>query len=369
LIISFLFMLGPKALLVELRGGACIHMTIILLWAGKWHRRSNCITGAEWMVFRFGNGPDGKAARIITALSMQIFTIGMVTYLAKGVGLFFSTFLPFSPAACSFVVILIACIYTAVSGFYGVVFTDLFQAFIIIAAVIVVSVMAINRAWFGENFSELAAQISGLDNWMSSIPQWKVNMPAGYENYTWLGVLAIFYLTKALINGLGGGNEPKFFGARNDRECGTLTFFWTSLLTFRWPLMIGVAILGFNYIHQLVPDISVLNDATMMIKSAFPGIRQAGWDHLISKIINQQDQFPILVDQLKNLMGKNWIEELKMLSYYGTVNTERILPAVILHSIPVGLKGLLIIALTAACMSTFDSNVNWAVGFITHDIY
>ena len=68
-------------------------------------------------------------------------------------------------------------------------------------------------------------------------------------------------------------------------------------------------------------------------------------------------------------MGKKWIEELKMLSYYGTVNTERILPAVILHSIPVGLKGLLIIALTAACMSTFDSNVNWAVGFITHDIY
>lgn len=92
LIISFLFMMGPKALLVELRGGLAIHMPIILLWAGKWHRRSGCITGAEWMIFRFGNGIDGKAARIITALAMQIFTIGMVTYLSKGVGIFFSTF-------------------------------------------------------------------------------------------------------------------------------------------------------------------------------------------------------------------------------------------------------------------------------------
>ena len=143
LIISFLFMMGPKALLVELRGGVCIHMAVILLWAGKWHRRSGCITGAEWMIFRFGNGPDGKAARIITAVSMQIFTIGMVTYLSKGVGIFFSTFLPFSPEACSLAVILIACLYTAVSGFYGVVFNDHLQAFMIIVAVVFVTVKAI----------------------------------------------------------------------------------------------------------------------------------------------------------------------------------------------------------------------------------
>jgi Na+/proline symporter len=369
LIISFLFMMGPKALLVELRGGLCIHMVIILLWAGKWHRRSGCITGAEWMIFRFGNGPDGKAARIITAISMQIFTIGMVTYLSKGVGIFFSTFLPFSPETCSLAVILIACLYTAVSGFYGVVFTDLFQAFMIIVAVAVVTVMAIGTSWFGGGLPELATKISGFDSWMSALPQWKVSMPAGYENYNWLGILAIFYLTKTLINGLGGGGEPKYFGARNDRECGTLTFFWTSLLTFRWPLMIGVAILGFHYINQLIPDMSVLNDAALMIKTALPGIQQADWGNVISNIINRPDQYPALVEQLQAMLGQSWTEQIKMLSFHGTVNAERILPAVILHSIPVGLKGLLIISLTAACMSTFDSNVNWAVGFITHDIY
>lgn len=368
-IISFLYMLGPKGMLIELRGGLCIHMAIILIWAGKWHRRSGCITGAEWMIFRFGNGPDGKAARIITALAMQIFTIGMVIYLSKGVGIFFSTFLPFSPEACSLVVILIACIYTAASGFYGVVFTDLFQGFIIIAAVLVVTVLAIQKTWFDPNFPTLATQISGMEGWTSSIPQWEVNMPKGYENYNFLTLMAMFYLLKTIINGLGGGGEPKFFGARNDRECGTLTFLWTSLMAFRWPLMIGFAILGIYFVNQNIPDTALLADATVMIKSTFAGVGHPQWESTISELIKNQAEYPGLITQLQELLGPTWSEQIRLTSFYGTINPERILPVIILNAIPIGLKGLLLIALTSACMSTFDGNVNWAVGFITRDLY
>jgi len=369
LIISFLFMIGPKALLVELRGGLAIHMTLILLWAGKWHRRSGCITGAEWMIFRFGNGVDAKAARIITAVSNQVFIVGMVTYLSKGVGIFFSTFLPFAPQTCSFAVVMIACLYTAASGFYGVVITDLFQSLIIIAAVIVVTVLAIDKSWLGGGLPELAAGVSGNPDWMSGLPAWHVKMPAGYEDYNWIGMLAVLYLAKALINGAGGGGEPKYFGARNDRECGTLTFFWTVMMVFRWPFMIAVAILGFHLIHQLIPDLSVLGTAAETIKAALPGIKEADWGNALSQIVNNPQGYPDLVPQLKSILGASWAEQVKMLSFQGTVNAERILAAVILYSIPVGLKGLLIVALTAACMSTFDSNINFSVGFITHDLY
>lgn len=368
-IISFLYMLGPKGMLIELRGGLCIHMVIVLLWAGKWHRRSGCITGAEWMIFRFGNGPDGKAARIITAISQQIFTIGMVTYLAKGVGIFFSSFLPYSPEVCSAVVISIACIYTAASGFYGVVFTDLFQGFIIIAAVVVVTFLAIQKSWFDPEFPSLATRISGMDSWASSIPKWKVEMPKGYEGYNLITMFAMFYLLKTIINGLGGGGEPKFFGARNDRECGTLTFLWTSLLAFRWPLMIGVAILGFYFVNDNIPDTDKLSEATVMIKEAFPGVEHAQWERTVNAMIKNQDQYPGLTGQLKELLGSTWSEQIRLTSFYGDINPERILPVVILNAIPVGLKGLLLIALTAACMSTFDGNVNWAVGMITRDLY
>lgn len=368
-IISFLYMLGPKGMLIELRGGLCIHMAVVLIWAGKWHRRSGCITGAEWMISRFGNGIDGKAARIITAISQQIFTIGMVTYLAKGVGIFFSTFLPYSPETCSFVVILIACIYTAASGFYGVVFTDLFQGFIIIAAVVVVTFLAIQKAWFDPEFATLATQMSGMKNWASSIPQWKVDMPEGYQQYNLITMFAMFYLLKAIINGLGGGGEPKYFGARNDRECGTLTFLWTSLLAFRWPMMIGIAILGFYFVNNNIPDTTHLSKATVMVKEAFPEVEHAQWERTVNHAIKNQDEYPELTEQLKALLGPTWSEQLRLTSYHGDINPERILPVVILNMIPIGLKGLLLIALTSACMSTFDGNVNWAVGMITRDLY
>ena len=368
-IISFLYMLGPKGMLIELRGGLCIHMAIILIWAGKWHRRSGCITGAEWMIFRFGNGPDGKAARIITAVSMQIFVTGMVIYLSKGVGVFFSTFLPYSPAQCSFVVIMIACAYTAASGFYGVVFTDLFQGFIIIAAVIVVTVLAVQKSWYDPNFANLAEQMSGMEGWASSVPKWKVNMPEGYENYNFLTIMAMFYLLKTIINGMGGGGEPKYFGARNDRECGTLTFIWTTLMAFRWPMMIGFAILGIYFINSNIPDTALLADAAGMIKTTFAGVTHPQWDGTVSEIIKNQAQYPDLIGQLQDLLGSTWTEQLRLTSFYGTINAEKILPVVILNSIPMGLKGLLLIALTSACMSTFDGNVNWSVGLITRDLY
>jgi Na+/proline symporter len=136
IIVSFLFMLGPRGLYIEFRGGAVLVLAVFLLWAGKWHRRSGCITGAEWMVYRFGDGFGGQFARIASAIAQVVFTVGMMAYMVKGIGLFLSMFLPFSPLVCSLMMIGVATVYTMVSGFYGVVFTDMFQSVIILIAVI-----------------------------------------------------------------------------------------------------------------------------------------------------------------------------------------------------------------------------------------
>jgi len=370
-IISLLYIMGPKALFVELRGGLCIHMAVVMLWTGKWHRRSGCITGAEWSVFRFGNGPSGQAARVVTAIAVPIFIIGMVTYLSVAVGLFFSMFLPLSPMWCSLLIIGIACIYTAMSGFYGVVFTDFVQSMIIITAAIIITVMAVAGSWGNENFPELAAQVSGMSNWMSAVPAWKSEMPAGYENYQFIYIIALFYLFKAVvIDGFGSGGDPKFFGARNDRECGTLTLMWTSLMTVRWPLMIGCAILGIYLIHQKIPDQSVLKDAATAIKAEYPALKAAEWKEKIFDIQKHPEQYPAeLINKLQSSLGNGWQAKLMLTSYEGGVNGERILPSIIINVIPNGLKGLILIALLAACMSTFDSNVNYAVGFLTRDLY
>lgn len=368
--ISLLFIMGPKTLLIELRGGLCIHMAVVMLWTGKWHRRSGCITGAEWSIFRFGSGPAGQAARIVTAIAVPIFIIGMVIYLSTAVGIFFSMFIPLPPYACSAIIIGIAVVYTAMSGFYGVVFTDVIQSAIVVTAAVVITVMAVGKSWGGEAFPELADRVSGMTDWMNALPQWKTDMPAGYEHYRFIYILAFFYLFKAVVvDGFGSGGDPKFFGARNDRECGTLTLMWISLMTVRWPLMIGTAILGIHLINQHIPEQTVLNDAAALIKSEHT-IEAHEWKNRIFDIQKHPETYPReFIGDLKNTLGDDWKSKLMLTNYDGGINGERILPAVIIHMIPDGLKGLILIALLAACMSTFDSNVNFAVGFLTRDLY
>ncbi len=137
LIVSFLFMLGPRGLYIEFRGGACLVLAFMMLWVGKWHRRSNCMTGAEWMIYRFGENAMAQAARAITAVATIIFMMSMLAYLIKGAGLFLPIFMPFSPFTCALIMVAITILYSVVSGFYGVVYTDLFQCVIIVASVVV----------------------------------------------------------------------------------------------------------------------------------------------------------------------------------------------------------------------------------------
>jgi solute:Na+ symporter, SSS family len=57
-IISFLYMLGPRGLYIAFRGGACIPLALMLIWSGKWHRRSGCITIAEFLEQHSRNQKD-----------------------------------------------------------------------------------------------------------------------------------------------------------------------------------------------------------------------------------------------------------------------------------------------------------------------
>ncbi len=133
LITSLLYLFGPRGLFIEFRGGVPLGLVFVMAWTGKWHRRSNCMTGAEWQVYRFGSGPGGKAARIISAAAGIVFTIGMLAYLVKGAGLFISTFIPqLPPIYASLILITVATLYTVISGYYGVVYCDLLQVFLIL---------------------------------------------------------------------------------------------------------------------------------------------------------------------------------------------------------------------------------------------
>ncbi|MBN1541407.1 sodium:solute symporter [candidate division KSB1 bacterium] len=370
LIVSFIYMLGPRGLLIEFRGGACLLLSFMLVWTGKYHYRSKCMTGAEWMEYRFGSGWGGQFARVVSAVANIIGTIGMLAYLIKGVGLFLSMFLPFSPLVCSIILIAVATLYTMVSGFYGVVFTDFFQSLIILIAVVVITSMAVTKISGTADFAALAQQVTGNPHWMSSALHWHTAMPRGYEAYQHLMLFVFFYFLRSVIGGVSEGADPKYFGARNERETGSLSFLWILLLMVRWPMMMGFAVLGIHLVHDLFPDQTVMLQAADLIKSLVPAASPERWQDILSGIMNTPDNYPpVLIEGLKNLLQSNWQMKLHLLSFNGTVNPERILPAVILFDIPMGFRGLLLVALIAACMSSFDSHVNRTSAFFVRDLY
>ncbi len=371
IIVSFLYLLGPRGLYIEFRGGACLLLPFMLLWAGKWLRRSKVYTPAEWMIFRFGDKFGGRFAQLAAALTVIFTTVGMLSYLVKALGLFLAMFLPFSPFTCALGLVGVATVYTMVSGFYGVVFTDIFQSVIVMGAVIALGIMGTMKVASHPDFGALAETVTGQSNWLSSKMSFHANMPGGeYEAYESLFMFAIFYLIKSAFHGMGFPGDPKYFGARNDRECGTLSFLWSCMITIRWPLMLGFTVLGIFLVRDLFPDLTMVSDAAGIVKSYFPEVSKPQWPTLISEIKNHPGQQPVeLIAQLKAALGDDWGRRLLLVGYEGNINPERILPAVVLFSIKEGFRGLLLIALIAASMSTFDSQANLSAGVMTRDIY
>jgi len=298
-IISFFYILGVKGFLIELRGGVCLAMAFFMIFLGKWHSRAGVMTIAEWMEFRFGKGKQGEIARLLSAIATVITTVGMVAYFFVGTGKFLSMFLPFSPQVCSLIMIAVALFYTVLSGLYGVVYTDLFQSLLIGFAAIFISV----KAYMSVDYATVQAMTP--PGWTNVIPSWRMAMPSGYEIYNLLGLSVIFYFFKVFIEGFGGPQgytAQRYFSVKSDRESGLLSMLWISLLSFRWPFIIAIALLGFT----LGPQVT---------------------------------------------------------------DPEMVLPMVLVHLIPTGIKGLMIAALIAAAMSTFDSTINAGASYLINDVY
>ena len=317
---AFIYALGTKGFFIEIRGGVTLIMAFLMVFMGKWNRRSQVMTQAEWMHFRFGTKREGNIARIIAAVSSIIMTIAMVTYFITGAGKFVGEFLGMEPIFASLIMVTLGMIYTIASGLYGVVWTDVFQGFFIFFLIIYISSLAMIKVDLPDQFFVSVPMVDGsfskisttLAEWSRITPPVRMDMPSGssFEIYNLFGIAIMFYLFKVTLegaSGAGGYMLQRYFAARSDREAGILSLFWTSLLAFRWPLIASFAMLGVY--HGLLPDNNIIADP------------------------------------------------------------ELVLPIVIKNYIPTGIKGLLIAGLMAAAMSTFDSTVNAGAAYWVKDLY
>jgi len=370
IITSFLYMLGPRGLFIEFRGGAGLVLMFMLAYTGKWHRRSGCMTSAEWMTFRFGQGKAAEGVRLLTAIAWVGFSVMMLAYLIRGASLFLGIFFPYPPMVTTLVLITITTLYTMSAGYYGVVFTDLVQGIIIAVACVIISVMAFHMIPSLDSFAATAQAVTGNSDWTSSQPQWHTTMPPGYEAYQPLIMMAMFYLLRNVIGGMGMGGEQRYFGAKSDRDCGLLSAQQATLMTFRWVLMIGFAVMGIYLVHAIYPQAGVTQQAATEIHKYYPQTTAPFWSDLTSHIVNAPEKQPAeLISSLQSILGPDWRGKLPLVGFNGSVNPEQVLPAVLMNQVPAGLKGLIVVALFAAMMSCKNGWVNMASGFFVKDIY
>ncbi|NEP90342.1 MAG: sodium:solute symporter [Okeania sp. SIO2C2] len=310
---ALVYALGTKGFFIEIRGGIVLYLACLMTFIGKWNRRAQVMTVAEWMQLRFGMGREGNIARIISAVANIIFAIASISYFAVGGGKFLGIFLEIDDRVAGILLILLALIYTAISGFYGVVLTDIFQGILIFVAVLYICFMAFQTVNLPDTFSisipgTEQLQPWNLAEWSSLTPPITIDLPGDYSIFNLFGGVMLFYTFKVFLEGAAGGGgyvAQRYFAAKSDREAGLLSLFWIFLLSFRWPLVTAFAVLGIDY-----------------------GLK------------NQVISDPELV-----------------------------LPTVIAEYIPVGIKGLLIACFIAAAMSTFDSIINSSAAYWVKDIY
>jgi Na+/proline symporter len=323
IIVALVYALGARGLYIEFRGGVTLIMAFLMIFMGKWNRRAQVMTLAEWMEFRFGKNGEGRLARLITAITSILVTIAMITYFAIGGGKFLDKFLGIpsfwglpSEFWAATILIAVAMIYTVASGLYGVVWTDVFQGSLIFMIIIYV-VYRVFHFTLPAEFSVTMPikDIAGggfkafpmtYEAWSDILPRWRlaIDNDSVYSMFNFFGIAVMFYLFKVIIEGSGGTGSymiQRYYAARSDREAGLLSLFWTFLLSFRWFFVGAMAVWGV-YLGTQISD------------------------------------------------------------------PEMVLPIVV-ATLPVGIKGFLIAGMMAAAMSTFDSTVNAGAAYWVKDIY
>jgi SSS family solute:Na+ symporter len=293
----------------------------LMVYLSTWLRRSNVLTGAEWITTRFGKGKGANLAHISVVIFALVSVIGFLAYAFKGIGKFSSLFMPWDLSANSYALIFmtITTIYVVSGGMFSVVFTEVLQFIIMTIASIAVGIIAISQV------SPAALSRVIPEGWTNIFFGWKLNldwsgimtsvndkiMADGYSLFTIFFMMMLF---KGVLISMAGPapnyDMQRILATRNSREASLMSWFVNIALIFpRYMLIAGLTVLALVFFSPQL-----------------------------------------------NSMGTN-------------IDFELILPLAIKNFIPVGLMGILLAGLLSAFMSTFAATINAAPAYIVNDIY
>lgn len=301
----------------------------LMVYVGMWLRRSNVLTGAEWIQTRFGRGTGANLAHISVVLFALINVIGMIAYAFKGIGKFAQILLPWglNQNTYALIILTITTLYVVKGGMFSVVLTEVLQFTIMTIASIAVGVIAIYHVRPEMIDAVVPAGWQNLFfgwrldlNWSGAFDMIQSSITKdGFSLFTVIMMLMLFKGILASIAGPAPNYDmQRVLATRNPREASLMSATVNVVLYVpRYMLIAGLTVLALGPLRETL---------------------QGLWTTAIQE--GAQPDF------------------------------EQILPVVIQSAIiPVGLTGLLLAGLLAAFMSTFAATVNAGPAYIVNDIY
>lgn len=249
-IVSMLFLMGMKSMWIHWMWGWMMG-AFFLAYMGKWVKRSNVMTGAEWMITRFGEGQGGNFARTAYALMAVITQASFIGYAFQGIGKFASIYISLEPTTCALIIIGITTLYVLLGGLYSVVVTDVIQTVILTLASIIIAVVAYSHLTPGILKNSLSR------GWASLAPKWRLVEFAGTENsvYEFFGALVIVWVLKGILLNSGGPAQmydfQRFLAARSERDAAKIGAAWSAFLIVRWGMAMGIVLLALSGIANV----------------------------------------------------------------------------------------------------------------------
>lgn len=322
-IVSMIYILGMKSMWIHWMWGWMM-AAFFLAYMGKWVRRSNVVTGAEWMVTRFGDDRAGRTARLSYALMAIVTLAGFIGYAFEGIGKFASVYIPLSPSLCALIIIGSTTLYVLLGGLYSVVVTQVIQTVLMIIASIIVAYIGYIKVTPEMINASLPSDFTSL------MPVWHIESLAGTVNaqYEFFGALIIVWVLKGLLLNAGGPAQMTDFqtllAARNARDASKIGASWSGFLIVRWALCMGIAVLAMTGIttvtdpEQVMPI--VLNTFLPVgIKGIVIAGLLAAFMSTFSSTVNSAASY-VVRDIWQPYFNRNATqEELVRVSYYATV--------------------------------------------------
>ena len=308
------------------------NQVFVFVYLALWIRRSNVMTGAEWITFRFGSGKGAKLSHIIIVVFAVISVLGFIAYFFEGIGKYATEILPWdlgvsllgyeltSAKGYALIICILTAIYTVKGGMHSVVATEVMQFVVMTIGCVGVGIVAYNSVTIEQLNAVIPPGWKDLSfgwhldlNWKDT-PFPQVNEKIESDGFTLFGGLFVLMVLKGIFASIAGPvpsyDMQRILAARKPTEAAKMSFLTVAVLYIpRYFMVVGFAVLALVY---LGPEITAMG---------------------------------------------------------GDIDFDKILPMTMNAHLPTGLKGIMLAGFLAAFMGTFAAFINAAPAYLVNDIY